>query len=267
MSSLPIETFQTRLLEAVKRPLRWLRTSCKEVSKMRITKKDRLFELFEQDTLKRLFPLLGVDCVFDIGANAGQYATVLRKAVGYRGLIISCEPIPDLARQLRKRAADDNAWHVEELAVTDFDGTTDFHIMRSDQFSSLGTPRYVDAAGFESVNMVCHKLQVRAETLCSLYERMAKTYEFERPFLKMDTQGLDVTIVRAAGSCIRSFVGLQSELAIKRLYQESVDFREAITIYESSGFELTALVPNNEGHFPRLLESDCIMVRRDLWER
>lgn len=234
---------------------------------MRITKKDRLFELFEQDTLKQLFGLLSVDCVFDIGANAGQYATMLRKRVGYKGLIISCEPIPHLASRLRGLASHDKAWHVEEVAVTNRDGACEFNVMQSDQFSSLGMPSHAEAPGFETANSVASRLVVRGETLCSLYQRMSQQYGFTSPFLKMDTQGFDVAIVMAAGSCLGRFVGLQSELAVKKLYRESVDFRDAIRVYESHGFELTALVPNNEGHFPRLLETDCIMTRRDLWAR
>lgn len=60
------------------------------------------------------------------------------------------------------------------------------------------------------------------------------------------------------------FVGLQSELAIKRIYEDSVDFRRALGFYQELGFELSALVPNNAGHFPVLVEIDCIMVRSDL---
>jgi hypothetical protein len=37
--------------------------------------------------------------------------------------------------------------------------------------------------------------------------------------------------------------------------------------YESHGFELSAIVPNNYGHFPVLIESDFIFVRRDLASR
>jgi hypothetical protein len=43
-----------------------------------------------------------------------------------------------------------------------------------------------------------------------------------------------------------------------------VDFRSAITLYEECGFHLSAFVPNNVGHFPQLIETDCIMVRDDL---
>ena len=63
---------------------------------------------------------------------------------------------------------------------------------------------------------------------------------------------------------LANFVGLQSELAIKKIYEEAIDFREAITSYEELGFVLSAFVPNNQGHFPLLVETDCIMVRKEL---
>ncbi|HXW74131.1 MAG TPA: hypothetical protein VEK10_04895, partial [Steroidobacteraceae bacterium] len=127
-----------------------------------------------------------IDCVFDVGANAGQYARMLRQRVGYRGQIVSYEPIPERAATLRAAAAHD---------------------------------------------------------------------------LKLDTQGHDLSVATGAGERLRDFVGLQSELAIQRLYDGAPSFEEALEFYRSRGFELSALVPNNLGHFPRLLEIDCIMFR------
>ena len=64
-----------------------------------------------------------------------------------------------------------------------------------------------------------------------------------------------------AGERLRDFVGLQSELAIKKLYTDAPGYEETLEFYRSRGFELSALVPNNLGHFPRLLVIDCIMYR------
>ena len=58
-----------------------------------------------------------MDCVFDIGANNGQYAQMLRKYAGYQGRIISFEPIPSAADKIRKLAAGDPLWTVEQIAL------------------------------------------------------------------------------------------------------------------------------------------------------
>jgi hypothetical protein len=70
-----------------------------------------------------------------------------------------------------------------------------------------------------------------------------------------------VAVAEGAGSALRDFVGLQSELAIKRIYDGAPSHDEALHFYRTRGFELSAFVPNNGGHFPRLIEIDCIMYR------
>ena len=223
-----------------------------------------LYHYFEAEHLRKVFERFAVDCVFDVGANTGQHAVVLRRDVGFNGLIVSFEPLPAAAAQLRRRAADDPNWIVEELALSTADGEQELNIMRGSQFSSLSRPRHDESDRFANANDVVATAPVRTETLATAYARLHARHGFARPFLKLDTQGYDVRIVEAGRSVLGHFVGLQSELAVKRLYDDSSDFREALAVYEDCGFELSAFVPNSPSHFPRLIEVDCIMLRADL---
>lgn len=225
----------------------------------------RLYAVSEAEHLRRLLAHCQVDCVFDVGANNGQYAKMLRTKAGYRGRIVSFEPNPVAAVLARKAAEGDSLWTVEECALSSADGTQAFNVMRESEFSSLSQPRRAeDVVLFADKNVVERSVIVRTETVTSAYLRLEAQYGFARPFLKLDTQGFDVQIVANAGPSLEHFVGLQSELAIRKLYDQSVDFREAISVYESAGFELSAFVPNNAGHFPHLMEIDCVMIRRAL---
>lgn len=225
----------------------------------------RFYELWERTHLRKLLSALHVDCVFDVGANQGQYAKMLRRSAGYRGLIISFEAIPEAAGEVERLARGDPLWRVEEVALSDIGGEQVFNVMADAQFSSLSAPRHNEVQGFERRNRVQRQVHVRTETIVAALARLQQTLGFPRPFLKLDTQGMDVRIVSAAGrSGLQPFVGLQSELAVRKLYDTSVDYREALRIYEELGFELSAFVPNNAGHFPRLVEIDCILVRADL---
>jgi FkbM family methyltransferase len=226
-----------------------------------IVPKGGIAPLFEIEHLKRFFEEFAVDCVFDVVANAGQYAETLRE-FGYTGSIVSFEPIPALAAQLREKAHPDGRWFVEEVALDETVRAVSFNVMESSQFSSLKAPSQEETAQFANLNVVAHGLDVTTAQLATYFARYQGQLAFRRPFLKMDTQGNDLAVARGAGTHLAEFVGLQSELAIKRIYAGSDDYRAALDFYQSAGFELSAFVPNNYGHFPMLVEMDCIMFNR-----
>jgi FkbM family methyltransferase len=235
-----------------------------KASDYKLVNKKKLYKILEVQYLEKMLFGYDVDCVFDVGANYGQYATMLRNEVKYKGLIISFEPIPEAAAELRKKASSDPKWIVQEQALSSSDGAQMLSIMDDTQFSSLSAPKSDEVDLFHSQNIVRNSVSVKAERLSTAYKRLKNEYEFQRPFLKMDTQGYDVEIVDNSKSIMTEFIGLQSELAIKKLYKSSVDFQEALHLYTECGFTLSALFPNNAGHFPLLIELDCLMLRSDL---
>jgi FkbM family methyltransferase len=231
---------------------------------LRLVDKRRMHLLPEQTHLRRLLKHLNVDCVFDVGANTGQYGDMLRRRARYEGRIVSFEPLPDAAAAARRKAKRDPLWAVEEIALADVAGTRVFNVMASSQFSSLSEPKSDEVGRLAHLNQPLRRIMVEAETLATVLPRLQAQYGFTRPFLKMDTQGFDLAVLRGAGDVLSRFVGFQSELSIRRIYQQAADFRDALTFYQSLGFDISAFVPNNNGHFPALIEIDCIMIRRDL---
>jgi FkbM family methyltransferase len=252
-----------------RRLARWLGLGpvFRSVRATRIIDTSQLHALPERAHLSRLLPLLGVDCVFDVGANEGQYARMLRRGARYGGQIVSFEPAPEPAAILKRLARKDPRWRLEELAIASRPGRQQFNVMKSSAFSSLSSPVHEDITIFKDQNVPVRQIQVDTETLSQVYTRLKRELGFKAPFLKLDTQGLDVDIVTSGRDIMHEFVGLQSELSMRRIYEHSVDFRQAITFYQELGFELSALVPNNSGCFPLLVEMDCIMVRSDLLKR
>lgn len=243
---------------------RSLASAFQKLLSLRVVDARRLHLIPEQTHLQRLLRHFDVDCVFDVGANTGQYATMLRRKAGFGGRIISFEPIPEAAGAVRKKAKADPLWTLEEMALADTSESRLFHVMAGSEFSSLSAPRNDEVGRFSAMNRPVRSIMVRAETLANAFPRLQAKYGFKRPFLKMDTQGFDLAVLRGAGDVLSQFVGFQSELSIRRIYEDASDFRDAITFYQSLGFDLSAFVPNNAGHFPALIEIDCIMVRRDL---
>jgi FkbM family methyltransferase len=216
----------------------------------------------ERSCLRRFFGQFEVDCVFDVGANAGQYAALLRE-IGFRGPIISFEPIPELAEKLIQDARSDPHWHIEQVALDDQVKQVSFNVMASTFFSSLRDPIENLDGTFSDLNVIERSVDMTTNVLEHYFDKYEARLAFSRPFLKMDTQGNDLAVARGAGDKLKKFVGIQSELAVKPLYKDQPDFREVLSFYNDHGFALNALLQNHL-HFPELVEVDCIMVNHDL---
>ncbi|SFU66817.1 methyltransferase, FkbM family [Methylobacterium sp. 174MFSha1.1] len=219
-------------------------------------------ELIEGDKLKKFFAHFRVDCVFDVGANRGQYRDVLRDVVGFSGPVISFEPIPEAFETIRSRSEQDPDWHVRQVALDRFAGRATFNVMANDKFSSIKAPSASDYSKLSEANTIVRSIDVEATTLADELRSFSERLGFRRPFLKMDTQGHDAAVVEGAGVDILRFVGLQSELSIKKLYADTLYFHEVISYYSAKGFALSSMHENNAGHFPDLVEMDCIMYRK-----
>jgi FkbM family methyltransferase len=226
-----------------------------------------IHQLPERHCLAQMFDLFRVDAVFDVGANEGQYATQLRRDVGFKGAIISFEPIPEVAERLRAKAHADPLWFVAPLALDRESGPATFNIMTASTFSSLNRPTANQPAVYEGQNTVARQIQVMRSTVAAELPKWRGELGFCRPFLKMDTQGSDLAVVEGAGDTIQSFVGLQSELSVRPLYEGTRGFADVLAIYANLGFRPSALVPCSRGHFPDLHEVDCIMYRADAASR
>lgn len=231
---------------------------------MRLGIAGRQHQYGEIVALRRLIAHFGIDCVIDVGANAGQYATMLRRDVGYRGSIVSFEPNPDVFARLDLAARRDRHWHVYNVALSDSDGQASFNIMAADQFSSLNAP----GAGLEPIFAARNRVERTVHVPCARLETLLPEIDAAAGaraiLLKMDTQGHDALVVAGAGAALHAMVGVQTELAIRPLYAGATDYREMIDLLGAAGFVPNALFANNKGHFPLLVELDGLFVRADL---
>jgi len=221
-----------------------------------------LWEIVEVEKLKRFFSHFAVDCVFDVGANRGQYRDLLREHVAFKGPIISFEPMPSAVADMEKKRVNDHGWYIRPIALDRFAGTAAFNIMANDKFSSFKSPNTDEYDKLAKANSVQSVIAVEKSTLSAEIDRFKTQLGFKRPFLKMDTQGNDVAVVESAGNQILLFVGIQGELSVRKLYKDTLYFNEVIAYYEAKGFSLSSIFDNNAGHFPDLLELDCIMYRQ-----
>ncbi|MET0372201.1 MAG: FkbM family methyltransferase [Sphingobium sp.] len=229
---------------------------------VRLALAGRIHQYPEIRALRQFLSAFAVDCVFDVGANRGQYATMLRKDAGFGGTILSFEPNPDIFAQLAKKAEGDRSWQVFNLALSDFDGPASFNIMAADQFSSLKSPSGAQDAIFADRNLVVRTVEMQCRRLDTLLADLADQYGFARPFLKMDTQGHDMAVCGGAGAMLARMAGVQTELAVRPIYDGGTGYADMIDWLDARGFAPSALFANNKGHFPLLVEMDGLFVNR-----
>jgi len=228
----------------------------------RVISPEKIGRLHGEEHIRRMIAGFGVDCVFDVGANAGQYARMLREQVGYSGPIISFEPVPHLAQELRSSAASGKNWYIQEAALDREAGSARLKVTRDEQFSSLHNISQLGRSMFPNHVEVSDEVEVVTSTLASQYRYWQDVIGFQKAFLKIDTQGNDLAVSEGAGEYLQEFVAVQVELAIKKLYEDVPELSDVISFFQDHGFEPSAFLPNNEGTFPMLLETDCIFVNQ-----
>jgi hypothetical protein len=81
-------------------------------------------------------------------------------------------------------------------------------------------------------------------------------------YLKVDTQGFEMNVLRGASALLQHLRGLQLEMSIAPLYEGQVLYRELLDWVTGHGFELYGLVPGfGDAETGRLLQFDGIFFR------
>jgi len=213
------------------------------------------------DHVRRVLEKFQVDCVFDVGANDGAYAIWLRNEAGFKGHIVSFEPIPRHAAALERLAANDAKWHVMPLALGREAGTADFHVMASDVFSSFLKPDASQPGQYADSNKVSETIPVTVRTVADVWAELAPKLQTSRLYLKMDTQGFDLEVFAGASAALDGIVALQSEMAFHKIYDGCAGFEEALACFQASGFRLSMLHPISLDGKLAMIEADGVFVR------
>jgi FkbM family methyltransferase len=224
-----------------------------------------LREMKERDFalhLRELLARLEIDCVLDVGANAGQYRDFLRDRVLYDGTIVSFEPLSRHVEALRERCRSDGKWHIEGYALGSSEGSLQINVMVSDQFSSFLEPDHDRVGDYAGLNVADHTETVAVRTLDSVLPALRERLGFKRPYLKIDTQGFDIEVLSGASESLSAMKALQTEASVRGIYKGMPGYTEIIRYLDERGFDITGLYPISRDKALRLVEFDCVMINR-----
>ena len=198
-----------------------------------------------------------VNLVLDVGANEGQFVHDL-KSQGYAGRIVSFEPVVDVFKRLEKSCEADQKWECRNLALGDVNGIIQINVSKNTAMSSIVNQTEIGRSSiYESQVVRIDKVQIA--TLDSIFEEFVG----ERVFLKVDTQGFEQSVLRGGANSLHRLLGVQLELPLIHLYEDTWKFDEALRFMREAGFTLSQLRPVT--YYSRdpasLLEVDCLFRR------
>jgi len=208
-----------------------------------------------------LLQTYGVDLIVDAGAHNGRFARGVRQA-GFQGQILSFEPVQQYFDAAERAALRDDRWIVLPIALGDFDGQTTINVSAGTGSSILSANAY-GKAHFSDLRTTSRQVVEIRRLATILTER--RSYENDRAvFIKMDTQGYDLNVLRGLGDQASRISIFQSEMSVIKIYDDMPSMSEALVAFETAGFEPTAFFPVTTQIFSgRVVEFDCIMVNRD----
>lgn len=210
----------------------------------------------------RFVTLLGhheVDLVLDVGANDGGYGRFLRQH-GYRGKILSFEPLPEAHARLVEATRGDPNWHVmPRMAIGSAEGEVEINVAANSVSSSLLDMCSSHLAAAPDSKYVC-KEKVALTRLDTVTDGWIESTQ--RIFLKVDTQGYEKPVLDGALGILHKIVGVQLEMSIVPLYEKQILFRDMLGILEEKDYELWGIFPGfTDRTSGRLLQADGIFFK------
>jgi FkbM family methyltransferase len=210
--------------------------------------------------LRHVLQQLDINCVLDVGANEGQFGVALR-GVGYKGWILSFEPVPEVFRILQRTAEDDNRWRVFPFALGASNSKLEINVIADRVLSSFLQPRQDTLERFPE-NRVTRKESVDVRRLDDVFDECLAGIVAPRVYLKMDTQGFDLEVVRGGERTLERVLALQTEVSFQPIYERMPSFVNSIDALKTRGFDIVAFSPvSTDSDRVRAVEMDCVMAR------
>lgn len=221
---------------------------------------DFLSHLNEELQARQLFlNYFGVNVLLDVGANTGQYATLMRR-IGYMGKIVSFEPLSSAFAGLTKNTLSDENWCCENFALGNAEEKAVIHVSGNSYSSSLLDilPSHI---AFDADSDYVSEETIQVKRMDDIFSNYCLTGDVV--MLKIDTQGFEKNVLEGARQSLKNITLLQLEISIEPLYDKEILFVEMVNYLQEIGFELFALengIRNPESG--KLLQVDGIFLNK-----
>lgn len=199
----------------------------------------------------------GIDVVIDVGANVGQFGKSLRES-GYRGRIISFEPIASAFKVLSKAAQGDGNWETNHCGLGAARGVAQLNVSELTVFSSILDS--TSAGNQHDKRMaVDHVEEISIRTLDEVAAGIHGNI-----LLKVDTQGYERQVMEGGRQILPRLAGILLELPVIHTYEGVWQFHEAVRFMDDAGFVPAQITPVGYHTVDKVsaVEFDCLFRPR-----
>ena len=179
-----------------------------------------------------------IDCVFDVGANEGQFTKELRH-YGFEGKILSFEPILSVHKKLLKNSNKDDEWEVYKPVALGNQNIDNFINISKNSVSSSILDISVEHVENAPDSIFVEKQPIQERKLDDIFPEL--NVEEKNLFLKIDTQGYEFKVIQGAEKILKEFKGILVEVSLSQLYEGQKDWLDIIDFIKSKGFSLWSI--------------------------
>ena len=201
-----------------------------------------------------------IELLFDVGANIGQFAMLARER-GYKGKIVSFEPLPVAYEKILKNSKNDPLWTVHKRCALGSDISEMEINISQNSFSSSILPMLHLHSSAAPESSYIGKAKTDVITLDSIFDSYRKNDE--KVFLKIDVQGFESEVLKGLTLNLKNIFAVDIELSVVPLYDKQELYNYFFSFFEKNGFTLWALTPIfQKDETGELLQFDAIFVRK-----
>jgi FkbM family methyltransferase len=209
---------------------------------------------------RRLFERRKIDLVLDVGANEGQYGMQLRND-GYRGEIISFEPLPGAYQKLYSKTELDAKWTARNLALGANDAKHTMQITQNGVSSSLLKVARPVIEYLPECEVIANHIVVVNRLDSELDPQKLKHRSIH---LKIDVQGFELAVLDGAAELVPLCGSFEIEASLSEMYEDQSLLPEMLMRLQQLGATIIGVFP--QLHHPangNLLQVDLLAERNN----
>jgi FkbM family methyltransferase len=220
----------------------------------------KMHEISLVNHLRKVLELYNVKVVIDVGANKGQFHDLLRQDIGFRGQILSFEPVSRYYDLLMTQSSKDSAWKIFNFALGSERGEAEINVTQSPGLNSFLAPRNDVVDGYWQEGSILGVEMVQIKTLDEVLAVVGLDCSTTNVYLKLDTQGFDLEVLKGAKESLPKICGLQTEASIRPIYEGMPTYIEVVNFLTQAGFDISGMFPVTHDDSLRVIEFDFLFV-------